>query len=551
MLTATTLRKASSLAWWELKNNYKFCAAEKQGGLTTISLFGDKYKFFFDNNLKAAWVKSNHHYKDSSNFRLCTAHKNWDGMFSCPRQIVVDRMNKHISEMKEEAQNGAEHRLIGIEAKKVISSLYHADKKKMSRIFGGFLWKHMDRDLACLCMKVFGLTSGSFEYTLVSHNKEEVLDTLNKAPGILPIWRDFVLCDMDNKNKKHKLIQEKEQTDEEEKTYNCEMFQPMDSLDCDSARAIVDRINYVDHIEYFDSPNIIKGVKEKLMSFGLTNKGWRYLIKLSPRYSYRFLLGRRIKQDFVPLINWFAEIDVVPRYTLIKPILRQTQHLHRSPSLTSLMRSGLKHAQKIKGVQSFYDNQFQLVLDWFLRSAEGVGNRILPEELDEDFHDGEERIFENSVKLDHNQLKANWSWFMRQQEDWHRTVAEKQKAKLAQQFWTSRIQAVKIKGYDVVPLNSAYDLIDEGKDMHHCVGSYVNSCVNGRSRIFSIRKNNVKKATLEINTFSNKWEVNQIRGACNAEVSDELKKIAQQVVKLYNKKEEENGIKKDQVSGNV
>jgi hypothetical protein len=42
--------------------------------------------------------------------------------------------------------------------------------------------------------------------------------------------------------------------------------------------------------------------------------------------------------------------------------------------------------------------------------------------------------------------------------------------------------------------------VDEGILMHHCVGSYADNCANGRSIIFSMRKDGKGYVTIELNT---------------------------------------------------
>jgi hypothetical protein len=426
-------------------------------------------------------------------------------------------------------------------------------------MFGAVLWKHLDREVACLSMKLYGLSAGSFDYTMIANNKEEVQDTLNKAPGILPVWRDMCVYEMYKKRKKVKNPIGDMICDDDEFSLSSKLKSKIDPGEAyGSARGLVDNFDYMQLVSDFQTPNIIKKVKEHLTALGLTKAGWRYLIKLPPRYATKFLLGRRIENEFIPLMNWFAEINVVPRYTLIKDVLRHIQNDRRSPGLTAVMRAGLKKAEKIKGVRAFYLNELQPTLDWFMR-AEGAHTR-------------------DGVQLDHNQMKANWTWFMRQQEEWHATFAAKEKAKIAQQTWESALDAFKIKGgYEIVPLTSAHQLIDEGKDMHHCVASYASSCMSGRSRIFSILKSGGKVATLELssrkkstlpgvidfpanvrnlekhapNLVIENWEVNQVRGSCNSDVSEAVKKVSEQVARLYTKKVNKNGITENQTCGNV
>ena len=53
-------------------------------------------------------------------------------------------------------------------------------------------------------------------------------------------------------------------------------------------------------------------------------------------------------------------------------------------------------------------------------------------------------------------------------------------------------------GFEFIQMRTAQDLVDEGKAMHHCVGSYADRCASGKSIIFSMRKNERSYVTIEL-----------------------------------------------------
>lgn len=70
-----------------------------------------------------------------------------------------------------------------------------------------------------------------------------------------------------------------------------------------------------------------------------------------------------------------------------------------------------------------------------------------------------------------------------------------------------------------VSLRSGAALEDEGKAMHHCVVTYAGEMIAGRSRIFSIRRDGRRLATLELaQSRGKRWLVRQVSGVCNAGV---------------------------------
>lgn len=484
MLTREMMKEVGSKAFFSLKK-VRFYEIKKDNHLTTLTLFG-KYKYYFDSSRKIVWGGDST--RTVFNFRLCSRHKDWEYVFKFPTSYVYrfmqDNSDFTLRTEKDQKKFSAECNIIA-------SQVYKSNNNKLRSIFGGIIWKHYDPEVISLCLKIFGLSVSSFEYSLIWNNKKEVIDTLEKGHGgILPIWA--------------KLSGRKE-----------------------------DDFNYVS--QTFASPDIIKQVKENLVN--LTNSGWRFLIKLSPRsvnliYTYTY-------DSFTKFINWLAHVGVVPRYTLLKYLLRNCVSVPKTEDLTALMRIALKQSYKVVPIVGFFSQQIMPVLDWFysgpfrefnpdLRFNNKYPNRV------------------NHLQFDSNQRKASWSWFMRQQVEWHQDILKKQKEGVKNENWISLVDEITIGKYKVIPLTNTYALIDEGKEMHHCVGSYSQSCLINISRVFSIRTlNDGKVATVEIRKSNDYYQVNQCSGPCNMSVPSDVTKIAEKVKNLYNKKISEKVLEND------
>ena len=92
-------------------------------------------------------------------------------------------------------------------------------------------------------------------------------------------------------------------------------------------------------------------------------------------------------------------------------------------------------------------------------------------------------------------------------------------------------------------LVNASQLQKEGKEMSHCIGSYVSNCLTGRSHIFSIEDKDTKaRATVQIKV---RYEAdikrnelqflnNQLRSKSNASASDEIQKAVEAFVDYIN-----------------
>ncbi|HIB77381.1 MAG TPA: hypothetical protein EYO58_07145 [Flavobacteriales bacterium] len=62
-------------------------------------------------------------------------------------------------------------------------------------------------------------------------------------------------------------------------------------------------------------------------------------------------------------------------------------------------------------------------------------------------------------------------------------------------------------------LTTSDGLIEEGRILSHCVGTYARACVTGSSAIVSVRKNGMPTLTIEVNPRSNR--IVQVRGVSN------------------------------------
>lgn len=434
-IPADILRKANSKAFHELKK-HRFFEIEEKGSLKTIYLFGSNYKFFFDNGRKVCWFNSKHHYKETCNFYLHTMNKNWNGIFSLPRKIAYDQIIDFLRESGFK-DNVFSAKKIGTECKIVCKQVYKVDKLKMAKLFGGFLWKQYDLDIAKTAMKISGIHASSFDYTLVWNNKKEIDETLEKAPSILPIWKEITLLNI------------------------YKFANPLEHCSVNSYY-VNSHFNYSEKVSNFYSPNIIKTTKSYLENKGLTNAGWKFLLKL-PAVSVMRMLCCCGLEFIAKALNWFAYIGVVPRHCLIKRIMIAVNHYERSENMSCLLRVALKKAEKMRGVSNFFDNELSLVLDWFKHSGER--QRTL---VQSSFTNGVNNCFTNQFSLDHNQRKADWSWFVRQQRVWHEEIHRRRemKNKTIQLQWESLVGELVINDkYKIVPLLSNVDLSEEGRLM--------------------------------------------------------------------------------------
>jgi len=93
-------------------------------------------------------------------------------------------------------------------------------------------------------------------------------------------------------------------------------------------------------------------------------------------------------------------------------------------------------------------------------------------------------------------------------------------------------QRAELGGFDFVALRTGEQIFSDGNEMRHCVSTYTRQVSSGQSRLFSIRRDGRRIATLELQSNSNSLEcdvaysMGQLRGPCNTQPSAEICGVA-------------------------
>jgi len=134
--------------------------------------------------------------------------------------------------------------------------------------------------------------------------------------------------------------------------------------------------------------------------------------------------------------------------------------------------------------------------------------------------------------FDKNQQKQGWPYLEKQSAVWHgQNPARNLYDVIASDnlSWDCILAEYLAQGfkvfpasghYKIVPLTTARLLFDESDAMHHCVFTYVEYCMDGSTRIFSVRlaQSNKRFATAELNRSVGGWKLIQLKGKSNREL---------------------------------
>lgn len=103
-----------------------------------------------------------------------------------------------------------------------------------------------------------------------------------------------------------------------------------------------------------------------------------------------------------------------------------------------------------------------------------------------------------------------------------------------------------IGGFEFVALQSGAQIFSEGREMHHCVMTYAALVARGRSRLYSIRQQGSRVATLELVRMSSttrpraNYAPAQLKGPGNGAVSEQIAYAARAFVNVVNNRLDEN-----------
>jgi hypothetical protein len=157
--------------------------------------------------------------------------------------------------------------------------------------------------------------------------------------------------------------------------------------------------------------------------------------------------------------------------------------------------------------------------------------------------------------LDSNQIKRGWAYVESAAQKWHQRASNFEMYGMGIYEYPSwdciavdhLFELNKLfpaeSPYKIIPLNSPKQLLAESEAMDHCVWSYIESCLSGETRIFSVLEasNNKPVATAELSNHHGQWNLVQLKGKCNEELihrvrvtSDPLAIALEILVNWYN-----------------
>ena len=267
---------------------------------------------------------------------------------------------------------------------------------------------------------------------------------------------------------------------------------------------------------YFD------GLKARLLEAGMSNQGWKFLVKQSGPV-LRALL------DFFPpsarnLAGFSHFVNLLATALQAQPLLPE----RCQPALRGVERILERGRGKIDPMREENARIFIRAIMRAELSPEDAGN--LPHEAQDvsDFIYAQPGVLPGA--------RITWNSLCRRSMQWHRALL----ADISPErdvHWQALLPTHAAGDLLAIELSTGAALAEEGLEQKHCVGTYANACASGSCRVFSLRRQGKRTATIELRREADgSWGLAQVRGKCNSIVRDaEVLAIAGQVASAYSR----------------
>lgn len=281
----------------------------------------------------------------------------------------------------------------------------------------------------------------------------------------------------------------------------------------------------LDELEGSPAENVVAAMKAMLAQGGVTPAGWR-------------LLANGTEKDFRHIRDWIGP-DGEPsgRADEIPPWLRFMVALRRKTPLPGVIRKLFLHDNfdKNREGQVRFRNVWldvpvvKVILD---EAERRLSRGTLQSFTNEDLVEVVTWLEAEQPSFDKNQIKAGWKHLE------SRAVRWKVEVEAAESFghlkWHSALATTTIGAWTVVPLTDAWALRHEALRQHHCADRYLEKCLAGEYRIFSVRTPAGRPvATIGIEFRGNGWQSFGLRGACNKPVGQSLHGLDNEIASRY------------------
>lgn len=267
----------------------------------------------------------------------------------------------------------------------------------------------------------------------------------------------------------------------------------------------------------------LNALKTTLIQLGVNSRGWRLYLDygdalFAPLNVHWFETHGKGREGVVAT-HWLrllqaCEMDVLPPPELVVSMSQWQvpgNQLEVVPPLflRAAWKSCVAALYSDDGIDEFIEAELIPLAKWFFRS--------------------------NAYKTtDASRLKAGLESLKRLR----RESVAMEAHKLGPDEWPPILRKFESGPYRMLALTAESQLIEEGKQMNHCVGTYGDQCRFEAVRVFSVqyKKSGLRVATLAIKeTQPGAWILDQIKGPGNSEVDPFLSRDVDALLQIANR----------------
>jgi hypothetical protein len=172
-----------------------------------------------------------------------------------------------------------------------IKTTYFNNLSVLEKAFTKKLFAELDPEIVSLSIRAMGYYADSLDYTLVWQHLEACRELNTKAPGLLPLWLNIRRCEV--------------------------------------LRRSLSGWTYIYTSTLGKAPirpdsmvNPMQAVKDALA--GITPAGWRYLVKLKPKWTHALIWKYDLKRplkNIVRILNILGQVKVIPKLAAFKKFI--------------------------------------------------------------------------------------------------------------------------------------------------------------------------------------------------------------------------------------
>lgn len=244
------------------------------------------------------------------------------------------------------------------------------------------------------------------------------------------------------------------------------------------------------------------GLRPALMAAGVNSRGWRLYCDIGDELFEPIgpLLRSTPATQALPNAIAFlqlvqaCEMDVPPPRELAEALCRlRLPGMALSALPVYLFRAAWKECARLLYAGTFSP-------DWLVDEVLPVMNWLLGRN--------------QTRRMDHNQIRANWSSFVRLHNDW----LDQPGCADGTRAWAPLVRHMRCGMFTIEELTHERALLREGEAMHHCVANFVGACMRGEQHIFTITDTRTAQriATLALSAESDgNWAVLDLKGPHN------------------------------------